>query len=40
MLDNWAEFGQIAVHSCLTFLHLLFSFCYLAVLEALDISPL
>ena len=40
MLDQWTELGQIAAHQCLTFLHLLFSFCYLAVLEALDISPL
>jgi hypothetical protein len=40
MLDNMSDLGQIAVHQCLTFLHLLFSFCYLAVLELLDISPL
>jgi hypothetical protein len=40
MLDNWSELGQIAVDSCLTFIHLLLSFCFVAALEALGISPL
>jgi hypothetical protein len=40
MLENFENESITALQACLSFLHLLLSFCFVALLEVLDISPL
>lgn len=40
MLENFGNESITLAQECLNFLHLLLSFCFVALLEVLDISPL